>query len=298
MDMLVVGGTGFIGSYLCRYFLQQGHCMSVLTRTPDAPSTLPLAVKRIGEFDNRTFYDVIINLAGASLTQHRWNRQTKQTIYDSRIHTTQKIIEYIQAASIKPQLLISGSAIGFYGSSQEAVFLESSPPADRGFTHQLCAAWEKVAMTATVYGTRVCTIRTGIVLGKGGGILAAMLPTYRWGLGAQLGKGCQWISWVHIDDLVRMIDYLITHATLKGPFNLTAPCPVTQRDFAQALTKTLHRPYFFKLPAFLVKLMFGEMGKTLLLEGQKVIPDKITQAGYQFQFPYLDQALENILHHA
>jgi uncharacterized protein (TIGR01777 family) len=298
MHILIVGGTGFIGSYLCREFLKQGHAISVLTRTPEAPSTLPSAVKRIGEFDTRTSYDVIINLAGAPLNKPRWNTRIKQIIYDSRIHTTQKIIDYIQAASIKPQLLISGSAIGFYGNGQNVVFTESSPPADAGFTHRLCADWEKVALTASTFGTRVCTIRTGLVLGKGGGVLAAMLPAFKWGLGAQLGDGLQWMSWVHMDDLIGMINYLITHPALIGPVNLTAPHPVTHLTFIQTLAKTLHRPCFLKLSPPLVKLIFGEMGETLLLQGQKVIPDKMIEAGYEFQFPYLDIALKNILRHA
>jgi uncharacterized protein (TIGR01777 family) len=253
-------------------------------------------VQRIGVLDKNAAYDIIINLAGAPLNTQRWTKHVKALIYNSRIHTTQKVIDYIQAAVIKPQLLISGSAIGFYGNGHQAVFTESSPPADAGFTHRLCADWEKLALTAATCGTRVCTIRTGIVLGDGG-VLAAMLPAYKWGLGAQLGNGLQWMSWVHIDDLVGMVHYLMTHPSLTGPVNMTAPHPVTHLTFSRHLAKALHRPCVLKLPPFLVRLIFGEMGDTLLLQGQKVLPEKITQAGYQFQFPHLDHALKNILSH-
>lgn len=296
MHILIVGGTGFIGSHLCRHFLQQGSEVSVLTRNSNDSPALPTGIKLIDTLDvSRPVYDVIINLAGASLNKQRWSHKTKQMLYDSRINTTQKIVDYIQAVSIKPALLISGSAIGFYGHSQQTVFTEDVLPTDSGFTHQLCADWEKLALKASEYGTRVCTIRTGIVLAKNGGALAAMLPAYRWGLGAQFGQGTQWMSWIHIADLIGIVDYLIKHTMLIGPFNLTAPHPSTNDNFTQTLAKTLKRPTFLKLSPWFIKLAFGEMGETLLLQGQKVLPDKILQAGYQFIFPYLDKALENIL---
>ena len=298
MHILITGGTGFIGSHLCRHFLRQGqnNQVTVLTRNVQQKLVPPLPVRLIDSLDESELpYDLIINLAGAPLNKHRWNKKIKQTLYDSRLNTTQKIAQYIQTASIKPKLLISGSAIGFYGSSQSAVFIESSPPADTGFTHHLCDDWEKAAMAVSSYGTRVCTIRTGVVLGKGGGLLAAVSSAYKWGLGAQLGSGTQWLSWIHMDDLIGMIDHLIHDPTLEGPFNLTSAHPSTNAVFTQTLAKTLNRPCFLTLPAIFVRLIFGEMGETLLLQGQKVIPDKLIKAGYVFKFPYLDKALENIL---
>lgn len=297
MHILITGGTGFIGSHLCHYFLRQKYQVSVLTRNPTQRSGLPDSIKLVGSLTNTTPpYDVIINLAGASLNKRRWNNKVKKILYESRIHTTQKVVEYIQSARVKPKLLISGSAIGFYGSSQNNNFIENSPPADGDFAHHLCDEWEKVAMKAEEYGTRVCCIRTGVVLGKEGGVLAVMLPTFRWGLGAQFGDGTQWMSWIHIDDVVGIIHYLITHTMLTGPINLTSPQPNTHRDFVHSLAKSLQRPCLIKLPSNLVKILFGEMGETLLLRGQKVLPDKITKAGYTFLFPQLEGALNNILH--
>jgi len=292
MRILITGGTGFIGSYLCEYFHKKGFDLFVLTRNLAKKHKLNSAIKLITELNPRQKgFNVIINLAGEPLNQHRWNDEIKKVIYQSRIETTQKIIHYIQNTPVKPQLLISGSAIGFYGHHTDQIFTEASVPADEAFPHQLCQDWEKMTAEATMYGTRVCLLRMGIVLDKNGGILRAMLPLFKLGLGAILGKGKQWISWIHIDDVLGGVELLIQNADLHGPFNFTAPIPVTQKQFSQALAAILHRPLILRLPNFLVELIFGEMGKDLMLKGQKVVPKKLLEAGYVFKFSSLSEAL-------
>ncbi len=296
MHILITGGTGFIGKQISRHFTNIGHQVTILTRNVHKVNQGLESVNYITVLDNIVSpYDVIINLAGESLNKNRWNEKVKNDIYQSRIQTTQKIINYIKTAEVKPQLLISGSAIGFYGSSTDQIFKEDSEPADKGFTHNLCQNWEKIAQEASQHGVRVCLIRTGIVLGKDGGALEKMLTPFKLGLGAQLGNGKQWMSWIHMDDVVMALVYLMNHANLNGAFNLTAPEPVTNKVFTHELAKTLKRPSILVLPNFIVKMMFGEMAEFLLLKGQKVIPEKLLNAGYSFKFDKLANALKDIL---
>ena len=295
MRVLVVGGSGFIGKTLCPKLLKNGNQVSVLTRSLNKPDGWPESINFITELKNGDeYYDVIINLAGEPLNKSRWNDEVKNNIYKSRIQTTQKIINFIEESESKPKLLISGSAIGFYGNHQEEIFTEESMPADDGFTHKLCEDWEKAAEQAVKYGTRVCLLRTGIVLGKNGGVLAEMTPIFNFGLGAKLGDGKQWMSWIHIDDVVDIIVFLIDNDHLSGPFNLTSPEAVSNERFSHELATTLHRPFFLTMPEFVVKMLFGEMGETLLLKGQRVVPSKLLSSGYRFKFSTIGLALEGI----
>lgn len=294
MHILITGGTGFIGSHLCEHFLHQAHQVSVLTRSISSKSKLSPEVHLITELNENAAYDVIINLAGEPLFHHRWNEKLKKILKDSRVETTQKIIDYIKFAKIKPKLLISGSAVGFYGNSLNTIFTENSPAENTGFAHELCRDWEATAMQANQYGVRVCISRTGIVLGKNGGAIKQMQAPTKFGLGAILGDGQQWTSWIHMSDILGAMDFLIQHPELNGPFNLTAPNPVTNKTLTKTLAKILHRPSFLKIPAPIVKILFGEMGEELLLASQNVLPEKLTKAGYVFKYTSLEPALKSL----
>ena len=234
-------------------------------------------------------------MAGEPLNKNRWNDPVKKVIYDSRIQSTQKIVDYIKTAKVKPKLLVSGSAIGFYGASSTKNFSEDTKPADHSFMHKICADWEAEGIKASEYGVRVCIIRTGIVLDRKKGALAEMVAPFKLGLGTQLGNGKQWMSWIHIDDVVGAIDFLVDNVKLSGPFNLASPGTVTNAQFTKDLAKVLKRPSFLKLPDFMVKLLFREMGEALLLKGQRVIPHNLMKAGYKFKFPTLEEALKDII---
>lgn len=296
MHILINGGTGFIGSKLCEHFVDSGYKVDVLTRSVRNETNTPKRIKLLTDLNHsERIYDVIINLSGEPLNKHRWNNSIKRTILDSRVQSTQKIIDYIKKCHEKPKLLISGSAIGFYGHSSDQIFTEDSPPATNEFIHEVCADWEEKAREASNFGVRVCILRTGIVLGKDGGALAEMLLPFKFGLGAQLGDGTQWMSWVHMDDVVRIIDFLIHEPCAEGAYNMTAPTSVTNAEFVDTLASVLHRPRFIALPNFTVNLLFGEMGKALLLQGQNVIPARVLKAGYIFKFPTLREALQDIV---
>lgn len=296
MHLLISGGTGFIGSTLCEHFIRSGHEVTVLTRDTHKKYNLPSSIKLIDDLENSEKpYDVIINLAGEALFKKRWTTEFKKILKDSRISTTQKIIDYIKSAKIKPNLLISGSAVGFYGDSLDQIFTENTEPAKKDFAQELCRDWENTAMQASEYGVRVCLSRTGIVLGKNGGVLKKMLLPAKFGMSAILGSGEQWISWIHMDDMVGAIEFLIQHPELNGPYNLTAPNPITNKTLTKTLAKILNRPSFLKFPPAIVKILFGEMGEALLLSGQKVIPEKLIKAGYIFKHPTLDEALKSLL---
>lgn len=295
MHILINGGTGFIGSRLSNYFIGLGFNVSILTRNIHkigAPKSATLIDKLDSKKGN---YDVIINLAGEPLNGKRWNDEVKQNLYESRIKSTEKIVTYIEGCDVKPKVLITGSAIGFYGSSLSEKFTEDTTPADHSFTQKMCADWELAGMKASEYGVRVCVIRTGIVLDQHHGALTEMLPPFRLGLGAQLGDGDQWMSWIHINDVVGAVGFLMNNPDLSGPFNLAAPNAVTNAQFTKQVAKVVKKPSFLKLPPFMVRFLFGEMADALLLKGQRVVPHNLVKAGYQFQFPTLGTALNDVL---
>ena len=298
MKILITGGTGLIGSNLCLSLIKKYQNIDITIFTRNALLTRTSSntqIKYIDNFNNLdTDYNVIINLAGEPINKGRWTDNKKSSILSSRIDITKKLIEYISKLEKKPELLISGSAIGFYGSHQAQIFTEDSKAADDGFTHQLCKTWENIANQAKDYGVRVVNLRTGIVLAKKGGMLKEMLLPFKLGLGCQIGDGNAWMSWIHIKDLCNIIIWIINNENIEGPVNGVAPNPVQNRDFSKILAKALSRPMFLTMPSFIVKIIFGEMGETLLLNGQKVLPNKITKAGYSFEFDSLKKALDNI----
>ena len=224
-----------------------------------------------------------------------WTEKRKQVLRDSRIALTEKLVQCIAAAKQKPSVLLSGSAVGFYGNGGDKELYESAS-AGNDFAANLCRDWESAALAAKASGVSVCLLRTGLVLSKNGGLLGKMLLPFKLGMGARLGNGKQWMSWVHIDDYVAMVLRLLQDEQMDGPFNMTAPNPVTNAEFTRVLARTLHRPALFVAPGIMLRLAMGERA-ALLLEGQRVLPANLADAGYQYKYPKLSNALVALLHH-
>ena len=297
MKILITGGTGFIGKTLCKTLLKKGHRLTVLSRKPEKVPSLcgetVEAIDNLDKLDAEASFDAIINLAGEGIADARWTPTRKQILLDSRIKTTGQLIRFIERAKKKPLVLVSGSAVGFYGDKGNTALDESSLPYD-DFSHRLCAEWEETASMAEAYDVRVCIVRTGLVIGNNGGFIKRMLLPFQLGLGGRLGDGGQWMSWIHRSDYIKMVELLLNSPTLQGTFNATAPNPVTNSEFTQCLAKTLNRPAFLPVPAFVLKILLGELAE-LLLGGQRVFPKRIQDAGFEFTFETLDQALQDVL---
>jgi uncharacterized protein (TIGR01777 family) len=297
VHILITGGTGLIGRQLCNALLADGHAVTVLSRNPDSvprkcgPDVRALA--SLEEWQPERSFDAVINLAGAPIVDARWTASRKQTLWDSRITLTENLVRRIAAAQSKPGVLLSGSAVGYYGNRGDAA-LDETASAGADFPARLCKAWEDAALAAEASGVRVCLLRTGLVLSRRGGLLGRMRIPFKLGLGARLGDGQQWMSWIHIDDYVALLLGLLRDEKARGPYNMTAPQPATNREFTATLAKALHRPAPFVIPAWLLKSAMGERA-CLLLEGQKVLPGKFASAGYRFIFANLPEALNDLL---
>lgn len=297
MRILITGGTGLIGRYLCKVLLAEGHQLTVLSRHPETVAVkcgaAVQAMATLGEWLPERTFDAVINLAGEPIVDSRWTEQRKQVLRDSRIALTGELVRRIAAAKQKPAVLLSGSAIGYYGGRGDQMLDEDSG-AGVDFPAQLCIDWEAAALAAEEHGVRVCILRTGLILSTDGGLLGRMLPPFRLGMGARVGDGRQWMSWVHIEDYVTLLLHLLNDEQMRGPYNMTAPAPVTNKEFTAVLAATLHRPAPFVAPASLLKLSLGEAA-SLLLEGQRVLPARLTAAGCQFKYATLASALTDLL---
>lgn len=297
MNILITGGTGLIGQALVEK-LRSEHQITVLTRQPE------LAKRRMGTdvafisdldaIDDIGEFQGVINLAGEPIADKRWTPAQKRKICDSRWDITAKLVAKINSSDTPPQVFLSGSAIGFYGRKGDEEVTEATPP-HQEFTHELCEKWEAIAYTVKPNATRVCTLRTGVVLATGGGALEKMALPFKLGVGGKLGNGEQYLSWIHIDDMVNGIAFLLENPSCEGPFNMTAPSPETNKSFSHTLAKALSRPCLFTVPAFVMKLAMGESAD-MIVKGQKVLPTKLTAAGFRFSFPTLDTALADIYH--
>jgi len=296
MHILLTGGTGLIGSGLVKQWQQQ-HQLSVLSRSPKKVTAMfgaeVNAVAELAEIDFNTV-DAVINLAGEPIVGKRWTEQQKQRLCHSRWDITEQLASMIKACDTPPKVFISGSAIGVYGRQQTQLITEEFDHYHAEFSHQLCLRWENLAQEAASPATRVCIIRTGIVLANQGGALQKMLLPFKLGLGGRIGNGEQFMSWIHLSDMLRLIDFLLLHPTLIGLFNATAPTPVSNAEFSQTLAKVLRRPAIFPMPAFVLQLMLGEMAE-LLLTGQRVIPANLSKAGFDFNYKELEPALRALL---
>jgi len=296
MHILLTGGTGLIGRALCRQWTAAGHRLSVLSRDPSrvARECGPGVggIVRLEELGDEPL-DAVVNLAGAPIADKPWTRSRKAELWESRVGTTERLVDWLRGRSQKPAVLLSGSATGFYGDSGEKPVSETDSLAGPDFAGELCLAWEQVANEAEKLGIRVVNLRTGLVLAADDGFLLRLLPPFRFGLGARLGNGRQWMPWIHLQDQIGAIDFLLNRSDAQGPYNLCAPQPVRNRDFTQALGRTLRRPARLLIPAFALRLM-GELS-ILLLGGQRARPERLLAAGYVFRYPELDAALADLL---
>lgn len=292
MHMLVTGGTGFIGSALVPEFLKRGFSVTILSRYQQPQRAGVTYVQSLESV--RKAVDVVVNLAGASLAGRRWSDSYKAEMVASRAGFTEQLVQWMRAQPSPPSLLISGSAIGFYGCSRDQFFDETSP-GGHGFSAQLCQAWESAANVLDGTDTRVVTLRLGVVFDRSGGALQEMMRSFKLGVGTWMGNGEQWLSWVHRADVVRAILSLCDDPMAKGAYNVVAPRPVTHREFARVLSARKPTMVNFGLPASIARLLLGEMADELLLEGQRVTPSKLLDAGFDFRFSSLDSALIDIL---
>lgn len=301
MKIFITGATGLIGRELIKHLMT--HEVVVLTRDiKHAKQALAHAntklhfIDSLNQLNNLNDFDAVINLAGEPIADKRWSTAQKQKICHSRWELTEQLVALIHASTHPPQVFLSGSAVGYYGNQHEHPFDESLQVSCTKFSHHICAEWEAIAMRAKSSTTRVCLLRTGIVLSPAGGALKKMLPPYRLGLGGPIGKGAQYMPWIHITDMVRGIVFLLETEHAQGPFNLSAPHPVTNAEFSRTLAATLKRPHLLITPPFVITLMLGEASE-LLFDSLRAKPKKLTELGFQFNFSRLEPALKQLLHH-
>ena len=277
MHIAIAGASGFLGRPLARTLAADGHTVAALPRG----STLGVAGA-----------DVVVNLAGESIAGRRWSAAQKQKIFDSRVQTTRALVDAIRGAARPPRVFISGSAVGYYGPCGDEVVAESASAGD-DFLARVCVAWESEAARAADR-TRVVCVRTGLVLERDGGALPQMLPPFWFGAGGPVGSGRQYWPWIHREDWIALVRWAIDNDAVAGPVNATAPTPVTNKAFASALGRAIHRPAFMPAPAFALRLLLGEMADALLLSGQRAVPEKAQRLGFSFRFAQLDEAFAAI----
>ena len=300
-NVLVTGGTGFIGSRVCTALHQQGDTVHVLSRNPERAQTKVESARACYGWDPETEkmpaeatngMASVVHLAGETIAG-RWNADKKRRIRDSRILSTRNLVESLAATDTKPDTLVCASAIGYYGDSGDEHFTEVSPPGN-DFLAKTCQEWETEAHKATDLGIRVVTVRIGLVLGLGGGLLAQVLPPFKIGVGGILGSGRQWMSWIHVDDVIGIILHALENNEIRGALNATAPTPVRNTEFTKTLGTVLRRPTLFPVPTFGLKLMMGEFADFIVLS-QNVLPEKTEVSGYEFRHRTLESALRDLL---
>ena len=301
--IVIAGGTGFIGTALVKALAPLTGELIILTRNPYENPFINYANIRMQTWNGRdpagwaqvvSGADAVINCAGASIAGLRWTETKRQQILNSRIQATQALVEAVRQASVKPNVVLQTSAIGIYGENGSEIVTESSK-IGTGFMSEVVQAWEEIAVGFIQAGVRTVTFRTGVVLGEGGGSLPLMTLAFRLFAGGHFGSGEQWLSWIHLDDLVRLHLFAIENETFSGIVNAVAPNPVQSKEFFKTISQVLHRPKWFNIPAWLIKLAMGEMGERLLLESIRVAPYQATAAGFTFHFPEIRPALSAAL---
>ena len=296
MHFLITGGTGFLGQHLITALLKRGDRITLLARNFDkAKSLFGEQVNLIASVSPaHRDIDIVINLAGEPIIDKRWSNARKKALLASRVETTKMLVEWMAELEQKPQALISGSAIGYYGNYPENMSITEADRPRYCFASELCKQWEAEAAKAEALGVRVCMLRTGVVLDRHAGALSRMWLPFSLGLGGRVASGNQWLSWIHRDDMIKLILFLADNDKIEGPVNATAPEPVFYNTFTKAFARALKRPAFFPMPAFVLKLMLGEAAQ-LLIDGQKVVPKKLLESGFEFEFKTIDKALGDIV---
>lgn len=297
MKILVTGGTGLIGSRLMASLLEGENEISLLARNVDTAKakfgervSCFSTLDHLGSLDG---FDAVINLAGEPILGKRWSKEQKERITESRWLITEKLTSLILAGTNPPKVFISGSATGYYGPWGDEILTEESP-AHEDFAHFVCKRWEDEALKAASEETRVCILRTAVVMDPEGGMLAQLLPLFRFRLGTVLGTGKQYLPWIHMEDMIRIILFLLKEDGASGIFNASAPTPVTNREFTDTLAKTLGKARFLRVPEFALKILLGE-SSGMLIHGQRAVPDHLEKMGFEFLFKDLKPALEDLV---
>jgi uncharacterized protein (TIGR01777 family) len=292
MHILMTGGTGLIGTAACAALHAAGHRVTILTRRSRPATVEANYITSLGECADRV--DVVINLAGAGLADKRWSSAYKRQIVSSRVDLTRALVVWMSELELPPKRLISASAIGYYGAADEQTFTEGAG-VGTGFSAALCQSWDQEAGRAAAHGTQVSLLRFGVVLARDGGALGKMTQSFRLGVETWLGSGEQWLSWIHVDDAVRVIQHVLAQECPAGAYNTVAPEPARHREFAHEAGRQSKTWLKLGVPAIAARLMAGEMAEELLLSGQRVLPSQLLEDGFQFHYPTLNEALKNLI---
>jgi uncharacterized protein (TIGR01777 family) len=301
MRVIVTGGTGLIGKPLCAALLGEGHEVIVLSRDPGKRRNMPAGVQ-LEKWDGKSSEGwghladgahAIINLAGEGIADGRWSKERKQRILSSRTNAGKAIVQAIQQATNKPQVVIQSSAVGYYGPRRDEVITEAASPGGDYLAH-ICFEWEASTAPVTQLGVRRPIIRSGLVLSNEGGAFPRIVLPFRLYAGGPLGSGKQWYPWIHIEDEIRAILFLVHHESATGPFNLVAPNPLTNKELATCIGKVMGRPAVIPTPALALRTLFGEMA-TVVLDGQRVVPQRLLELGFPFKYPTAEEALRDLL---
>ncbi|HLL99616.1 MAG TPA: TIGR01777 family oxidoreductase [Pyrinomonadaceae bacterium] len=298
MKILISGASGLVGTHLIPTLKAKGHEIFRLVRkTPQAADEIQwnsetgFSDAERAKLEN---FNAVVHLAGDNVASENWSEEKKRKIRDSRVNGTRVLVEALKSLKNPPPVLVSASAIGYYGDREDEILTEDSAKG-KGFFPEICDAWETEAEKAEAFGARVVMPRIGIVLAKDGGALEKMLTPFKFGVGGRLGGGKQWMSWIVLEDLIRIIHLSLENEKLRGAINAVAPNPVTNEEFTKTFGRVLHRPAILPVPEFAVKLMFGEMGETLLLQGARVLPERLLENGFEFKFTNLEEAMKAVL---